>query len=270
MRSDTRFASRAMTIALAAGLSLVPALGLADLADVRSCVEANAPRISIVQEITLSLEEEGRERLRARFTLYWRRLPDGERRILLRFVEPEDLAEAALLIHSTPGARPTVHLSLPGQSKPRRVSSRGDLEGFLGRANLGIEEMRLLLDPLGGANLRLIRDASSLDGRKAWLLEKLASPGSDDRFPRVRAFIDREFCIPLRAELYDGEEILRKSLEVAPENVARIDGRWIPRLLVFRDIARGSDTVLRVESAEVDLQISPALLSPKALSASRP
>ena len=53
----------------------------ADMRDVRNCVEENMPRRSIVQELTLRVQEaSGEETFSARFTLYWRRLAGDERR----------------------------------------------------------------------------------------------------------------------------------------------------------------------------------------------
>lgn len=128
----------------------------AGLRDVRECVEANMPRLSTVQKLTLDVEEGGDKLFESRLTLYWRRVDDGERRIALRFREPEDLARSSLLVHQKPRRKPTVYIYLPDHGKPRAVSSRGELEGFLGRANLGIEEMSLLLEPLTEKKVKLI------------------------------------------------------------------------------------------------------------------
>ena len=67
---------------------------------------------------------------------------------------PRTSSRSALLVHAKPKQRPRVYIYLAGQGKPRSVSSRGELEGFLGRANLGIEELELLLDPLGDGGER--------------------------------------------------------------------------------------------------------------------
>jgi hypothetical protein len=240
---------------------------VADLATVRSCVERNTPRISAVQELELSVRDaEQREGLRARFKLFWRRMQDGERRILVRFEAPEELGGAAFLVTAPPGGgRPKVHLYLPEQGRPRAIMSRGELAGFLGRLSLGVEELELLLDPIAGSRLSQLADAE-VGGRPVFVVERREDGDSDARFPRVVSFIDREFCIPLRAELYDEQNTTRKVLDVDVASITRIVETWLPRVLVFHDLSENSDTVIRLLEVEIDSPFSPALLTVEALS----
>jgi hypothetical protein len=250
----------------ASGTEIADGPEAAELEAVRTCVEASTPRTSTVQKLVLTVEEDGEESLRSRLTLYWRKLHDGRRRIVLRFREPEDLAQAGLHIEARPGARPRVHIYLPGQGKPRRVKSGGELEGFLGRANLGIDELALLLEPLAERDASLLEKDADLDGRSVWVLEE--HPPADDedsRFRRTVIFVDQEFCIPLRAEFYDRDGTTTKVLDVDPSTVTRVVGSWIPRLLVFRDLPSKIDTIMRIEEVEVDVPLSPALLTVEAL-----
>jgi hypothetical protein len=78
-------------------------------------------------------------------------------------------------------------------------------------------------------------------------------------------FIDKEYCIPLRAELYDSEGVAARVLEVDPAEVTHVAESWIPNRLVFRDLVRDRDPILRVENAEVDTPLSPSLLTVKSL-----
>lgn len=252
-------------VALGVALLSAPWPAGADVEAVKGCVQANMPKRSTVQELSLSVLENGEESFRSRLTLYWRRLSDGERRILLRFREPEDLAQASLLVSARSSGRPRVHIYLPDQGKPRRVSSRGDLESFLGRANLGIEEMELLLDPLAGSGLVLLEDSADLEGRTVWVLEEREAGDDEGRFARRVTFVDHEYCIPLRAELYGEDDVIRKILDVDPASITRVVESWIPKHLVFRDLLNESDTVVRIEQAEVDTHLSPALLTVEAL-----
>jgi hypothetical protein len=146
------------------------------------------------------------------------------------------------------------------------VLSRGELEGFLGRVNLGIEELELLLDPIGGSQLARLAD-SDVGGRPVWVVERRETVEAEARFPRIVSFIDREFCIPLRAEFYDEQNAARKVLDVDVASITRIVETWMPELLVFRDLQEKSDTTIRVMQAEVDTPFSPALLTVEALPA---
>jgi hypothetical protein len=236
----------------------------AGMLDVRSCVEANMPRMSTVQKLALVVEEDGEMVFESRLTLYWRRLDNDERRIVLRFREPEELARASLLVHRLRRGRPSVYIYLPDQGKPRAISSRGELEGFLGRANLGIDELELLLEPFSDKKIELLDEDSDLSGRPVWVVEERTND-DDVRYARTLTFIDQEYCIPLRAEFYDQKDVVAKVLEIDPSSVTRIEESWVPKHLVFHDIARETDTILRVEDVEVDRPLAPSLLTVESL-----
>ncbi len=250
-------------LALVAGLGVLVSDAAAELREVQGCVEKNMPRLSTVQKMLLDVEERGENIFESKLTLYWRRLDDGQRRIALRFREPEDLARSSLLVHQRPRRRPEVYIYLPDHGKPRTISSRGELEGFLGRANLGIEEMELLLEPVTEKDLRLV-EARELDGRAVWVLEE-RSEDEDTRYARTLSFIDQEYCIPIRAELYDQEDQLSKLLEIDPSTVKRVAESWVPQRVAFREPAEQTDTILRIEDIEVDQPLAPSLLTVESL-----
>ncbi len=253
---------------LVAGLPVAAgAAAGAVLDEVRACVEQNTPRRSQVMTIALEYRDRAGEVSESRFKLYWRRLSTDERRVLMRFSAPEDLVGAAVLVHGVRRARPNVYLYLPGIGKPRRVTSRQQLEGFLGRADLGIEEIGLLLDPVGADALQLVGDGADERGRATWILETRQDVSPDDpgRYPRTRTLVDQEFCIPLGADFYDADDNAAKQLRVDPTRVTREAQSWIPRELVFTDVSGESVTTLRIDEVEVDIPLAPSLLTVPAM-----
>ena len=251
-------------VALTATLLLSGQASGADLAAIRDCVAENTPRISSIHNVSIQVKEGGEDGFRSQVKILWRKLRSGERRILLRFSAPEDLKDAGVLVNTRPSHRAKVHIYLPGQGNPRSMHSRGELQGFLGRANLGIEELELLLDPLGGEDIELLREHQKLDGRPVWVLEEREEEGGDTRYPRKLTFIDHEYCIPVRAEFYD-EGVQQKTMIVDLDTVTRVAESWVPRRLLFRDLIQEADTELDVTDIEVDAAFSPALLTVKAL-----
>jgi hypothetical protein len=239
-----------------------------DLAEVRACVEQNTPRRSSVMEIQLRFRDAIGETSESRFKIYWRRLPTGERRVLIRFSEPEDLRGAAVLVEGAREARPKVHLYLPDIGRAQRVTSRDQLEGFLGRADLGIEEIGMLLDPVGHEGLVLLDTDPVADVRPSWVLEARYEVDEEEdgsRYARTRTFVDRELCIPLRAVFYDAEDREAKIFQVDRARVTREADAWIPRQMTFRDPSNDSITTLVIDQAEIDVQLAPSLLTVPAM-----
>jgi hypothetical protein len=249
-------------------LGLAPPVHAADgIERVRECVRENAPRASVVLEIEMQARDASGESEVTRMKLYWRRLPDGERRALLRFSAPEELAGSAVLLERLEQKRPRVHLYLPDLGRPQQVLSREQLTRFLGRAGLGLEELTILLDPVGDPDLRLVDGDAAPVGRPAWALEWRAAEGERPHYVRTVVFIDQELCVPLRAEFYeDGAEAPRE-MSVDPARVSREAESWIPRELLFRDPKDDIVRSLRIEAVEVDVPLAPSLLTVRALEA---
>lgn len=232
-----------------------------DVDAVRACVAANAPKRSSVLAATLSTEGEPP----IRFKLYWRRLADGERRALIRFAAPEDVAGSAVLLQGLGEARPRVHLYLPDLGRPQRVTSREQLTRFLGRADLGIEEIGLLLDPVGDPTLRLVDPARDVEGRTAWLLEASGSAEEGVRYARTLTFVDHQLCAPLRAEFYEPGEGPPRTMRADPARFTREAESWIPRELVFGGPNGAAPRTLRIDEVEVDVPLAASLLTVGAL-----
>ena len=257
----------ACTALLSALLFAAPAEAAESMEQVRECVRANAPRSAVVLEVSLQTRDAKGESAPTRLKLYWRRLPDGEQRVLIRFSAPEELEGSAMLLQGLGDARPRVHIYLPDLGKPQQVSSREQLTRFLGRADLGLEEIALLLDPVGDPKLRLLDGAKAVDGRPAWAFEWRAAEGEHPHYVRTVTFVDQRLCIPLRAELYEADADAPRVMRVDPARVSREADSWIPRELIFRDPKDDVVRSLRIDGVEVDVPLAPSLLSVEALSA---
>ncbi len=268
MRIAIALTATAVASAALGGAPSASVVAALEVADVRACVEANTPRRSSVMDIRLEFRDAVGETNDSRFKIYWRRLPTGERRVLIRFIQPEDLAGAAVLVEGAREARPRVHLYLPGIGRAQRVTSREQLEGFLGRADLGIEEIGLLLDPVGREDLALVDTGRPADERPYWVLEArdAVEPDADgSRYARTRTFVDRELCIPLRAVFYDADDREAKIFQVDRSRVTREAEAWIPRQMTFLDPTERSTTTLVIDEAEIDVPLAPSLLTVPAM-----
>ena len=253
-------------VALAVGLSLAATAAAAegDVASVRECVRANAPRLSAVQTVSLSVREPDGESAESRAKLTWRRLSNGDQRLLLRYLAPDDLAGSALLLELGSG-QPVVHLYLPDLGDPQRIYDEGQVAGFLGQGDLDLAELGWLVREAGRSEVRVLETPTEYAGRAVWALEATSAPGTDTRFARVTALVDREWCLPLAVSFYEQDGRERKRLRIAPADVEREASVWVPRRIELEDLEAGSHATLRVESIEVDVPIAPGLLTVKAL-----
>jgi hypothetical protein len=257
----------ALTTVVAGSTASGAVIDEGDVAHVRDCYAANSPRKSSVLGVRLSVQDAVGAETVSHFKLYWRRLRTGERRVMIRFSEPEFLSGAGLLVEGVRQTRPRVHLYLPDLGKPRRVTSRDQVEGFLGRADLGLDEIGQILDPLGSDSLHMLDGNATLGERAVWVVEARRVEDDPSRYARTVTFVDRTLCVPLRAEFYDQQGTRTRLLQVNPAQVTREAESWIAREMVFRDdeSENGARTTLCIDDVEVDIPLAPSLLTVQAL-----
>jgi hypothetical protein len=241
----------------------------ADLEAMRSCVESNAPRTSSVQTLVMRVQDAEGLVSETRAKVYWRRFRDGHRRILVRMQAPAELAHAGVLVIAPPEGNPEVHLYLPEIGTPRRIYSPDQLQGILGQSGIQLEELERILDLARRPGLRLLAESSELAGRRVWVVEARSEGNGSSPSERLRGFVDREYCLPLRVEFYGQNGQPRKLLRADPAWVTREAESWVPQLVVVEDLVEGSQSTFRIDSIEVDIPIAPGLLTVKALPGAR-
>ena len=83
-----------------------------------------------------------------------------------------------------------------------------------------------------------------IDGRKVWILDMNAKV-EDVAYVKRKAWIDQERFVPLKEELYAKSGQLLK--QVVMSDIARIDGRWYPKKMNYKDVlkdGKGTDFVI--------------------------
>ena len=102
-----------------------------------------------------------------------------------------------------------------------------------------------------------------LDERKTYVLE-LTAKVEDVAYYRRKMWIDTERYVPLKEELYakSGQLLKRTTLS----NVQKIEGRWFPLTVVFKDMLKqGDGTEFRMTKVQFDQDIPEYLFTKAAL-----
>jgi hypothetical protein len=257
-------------VAFAAGAALAAgAARAADVEAVQRCLAANAPERSSRYELGFTARDAGGRALEQRARLYWRRFPEGERRVLLRIEAPEKVAGSALLAIVKPETLPEIHLYLPELGQPQRIHRVEQLRGFLGRSGVELAELWRVVEATPELAERLVDENATVAGRPAWAVE------GDFEVPRqkgtelVRSLVDRATCVPLRVESFAPSGEARRRLDVDPAHLAQLGARWLPRELVFTDLRDGATATVHVLSVEIDAELPAGLLTRKAMVSGR-
>jgi len=102
-----------------------------------------------------------------------------------------------------------------------------------------------------------------IDGRTCWIID-LTAFVTETAYHRMKLWVDQERNIPLREEMYAKSGTLLKRSQLS--NVIRINERWYPKKLVFKDMLKeGMGTELIIDEIEFNVNIPDHVFSKASL-----
>ncbi len=257
----------ALTFWLACVLTplVAPGADLETAEQIRACVVENAVGVDNVQAIEMRARNRVGSEQRVRANVYARRDAEGFQRVLVRFSEPEDLEGAAfLLIQRADGNELVVRSTELGTVK--RIA-REELAGSIAGTDFSYEDFTRMQKLNRPAALRRLAD-ETLDGRAVYVLESQPPEADGSAYERVRAYVDRATCMVSRAELFEPGDKLRKVMTADPGRYRQLGSVWVTRELLLRDLRDGTQTLMVVETFDVDAEIPATSLTVESLAES--
>jgi len=154
-----------------------------------------------------------------------------------------------------------LYIYSPSTDRTIRLSGHMLRQSVMG-SDLSYEDMmedRKLLDAY---NAEIIKE-DTLDGRNVYVLE-LNAKVDDIAYVKRQMWIDSERFIPLKEELYaKSGQVLKKT---SYSDVTKIDGRWFPRTVVYKDMLKDGDgTVFTLDEIKFNQDIPDYIFSKAAL-----
>ena len=108
-----------------------------------------------------------------------------------------------------------------------------------------------------------VSGSDTVDARNCWVVE-LTARHEGLAYETRRVWVDRERYVPLREDLYAKSGRLLKTMRLS--DVVRIEGRWVPRHMVYKDVLKeGQGTEFVIVSLEFDAPVPGYLFSKAAL-----
>ena len=109
-----------------------------------------------------------------------------------------------------------------------------------------------------------IEGSEMIDGRKHWIL-LMEARVKGLSYPKRRAWVDAEYLLPMKEELYAKSGKLLKSTSM--DGVKKVQGRWFPSRFIFKDAlkrnSKGTEWIIEDIQFDVDIpdsRFSKALL----------
>jgi len=254
---------------VALGVGALPLAGnAAGVEEVVSCVRGNLPKGDELRAITLvSRDRGGREQV-MQASVFANKTATGDRRLLLVLTQPEVLRDSSVLIRrDASGERFWLHTPQVGR---RELTGLARQEGLLG-TDLSVDDLLQLEGVIGASAKHAERLAdATLEGRAVYQLET-RPPLDSSPYVRVVTSIDREWCVPLRAEFYEaGDAKPRKVLTAPSAFVMKVGDSWVAHRSIVRDLRDETETEILLRSLTEIATLPAIAFSPEDLGKVKP
>ena len=232
-------------------LMLIPLRAAADVdsaaQDVAACMNRNVPEPDAVRAVRINTKDRtGAERLTV-VRIYTRRGEDGLRQVRVEFREPEELRGSSVLLFERKGVN-ELFVRTSNDVPAKRIHASGRSLPFLG-TDFSYEDFEHLLAFEPPQQLKRLED-DRVDARPVYVLESTPAPEAGSMYERIVTYVDQKTCVPLRMELFEPKNGLRKKLVVDAMLLKKRGRMWLPQLALMEDLLNLTSTVLMVDSTE--------------------
>jgi hypothetical protein len=230
----------------------VRASPLETVAEIEDCMRANLPASASVQTITLRSVDRTGEETDSRAIIHWKKSDTGDSRVLMRITDPP-LRRGSALLAIQNGDRVDMFMYLPELRRVRRVNEHS-LHGSIFGTDLTYEDFERLQGLVEEAETTRVPDQMVAE-RPVYVIEGQPARGADSEYERIVAYVDHARCVPLRIELYERGNRLRKTVTLPPERMTEEPSGWVPRLVRVVDTVDETHTLLIVEEIDTAAEI---------------
>lgn len=167
----------------------------------------------------------------------------SKNRVKILFLAPADVKGTGLLIRERgKGKSDLQYLYLPALKKIRRISGSAKNSSFMGTdftyADLENREIK-------DNSYKKMPD-ETYRGAPCYRVVSTPKPGKDDYYSKVDMLIAKSNFVVLKADFYDKAGSLLKQMKAG--SVEKVEGRWVVRKLLMKNVQKGTQTLLTVES----------------------
>lgn len=220
--------------------------------EIADCVRENVQARTAIQTVALIVTDRVGVERTSRAKIYWQRDEDNLSRVLMRFEDPPNLRNSAVLLLEKK-ERSDLFTYLPELGKSRRVAGHMMSGSFFG-TDFTYEQFQRMQGLANDASVEKLENGE-IDGQAVYLLKHIPDPEEKSQFESVVTYVGLERCVPLKVEYYEAGNRLRKVMTVDPAKIEEIAGSLVPREARMRDLRDGSTTVLIVEDIDVDTKV---------------
>jgi Outer membrane lipoprotein-sorting protein len=221
-----------------------------DIAAVRDCLKRNVPKKSSVQTVHFtSFDRIGGSR-EFRGKILATTMDDGTRRAKLCISQPPEMRGSEVLSIEVKGEPPQNFLYTTEFRKAKRVSGDGAGGSVFG-TDFTYEDLQRFMQLNRPESTERMPDGA-LEGRGVYVVQSKPSDPNGSAYSKILSYVDKDTCIVLKSESFEGAERLRKVLTAKPEPMYSENGVHAPAEVEMKDVRDQTRTIVAVEDLEVD------------------
>jgi hypothetical protein len=227
----------------------VPAYAADTAQSVLQCMRANVPGDLRVQDIALTTTDRagGERTMKGKLYALLEKTGAGSGglvRAMLHIEAPDNLAGASYLIRESKDyLSQGMYVYLPSVRRVRRVSGTFADGAMLG-TNFSYNDFKQLQNAFVGQVAKL-EGSSEVNGRPALVMLFKTQPGADTRYSSVRSWVDKQTCVVMKADFYEGDAV-RKQLSAPAGALQKTGTTWYLSQIDMLDVQEKTSTTLRI------------------------
>ncbi|MBW2272499.1 MAG: outer membrane lipoprotein-sorting protein [Deltaproteobacteria bacterium] len=212
-----------------------------------------------IQETTLTSADRGGNAQTTRLKMWFESLRDADRKpldgitlskTLVRYLAPFDLRHSGYLVINKLDFPNDQFVYLNSQRLVRRVNLRG--ETVFG-TDFSFEDV--IPHELEDSTYSRLPD-EQIEGRPVFVIEAVPKPIAKSEYSKIRAYVEKDRSLVLRARYWDEREIIIKEMTAHLGAIELIQRVWVPRRITMRHLKLDSYTTLNVDEIDPNIELT--------------
>jgi hypothetical protein len=189
----------------------------------------------------------------------------GDRKILVDFTAPRDIAGMTLLSINQHGGADRQYMYVPATERVRPVATQERTARFIG-TDFTFEDIgERVLDDF---TYRMLGDTEVVDGHKTYKVEAIPVDPSRSQYKHIYDWVAQDAPLILFAEFYDAQG--QKVRVLHATDLKREKGIWGARNTEMSTVPDGTRTILHIDEVKFNTNLDEQMFTPQGLATATP
>jgi hypothetical protein len=172
----------------------------------------------------------------------------GQSKSIIRFTEPPEVLDVALLIVNHPDRASDQWMWTPALQRDRRIALQDRSTRFFG-TDFSFEDLE---ERVAGHYNHTLLAEEPIDGGDAWKIEAVARGSRSSQYSKQILWIRKDNYVTVRIDSFVKDEVVRR---LQSSKIQAVQGIWTAHEMVMTDLPRDSRTRLMLEKVQYNLPL---------------